>query len=97
VALGGDAQLVESIGQKAEPGVPSSTFGGKQAQTEPRAVIRFGLLAKNPHIALTRTGIGQFSTCEMARFRKLSRPVSPPGFSLWIISGLRGQMHFSFH
>jgi hypothetical protein len=51
VALGGDAQLVESIGHKAEPGVPSSTSGGKQAQTEPRAVIRFGLVAKNPHIA----------------------------------------------
>jgi hypothetical protein len=34
VALCIDAQLVASIRQKAESAVPSSTFGGKQAQTE---------------------------------------------------------------
>jgi hypothetical protein len=41
VALGIAAQLVESIRQKAEAGIPSSTSGGKQAQTEPQAVIRW--------------------------------------------------------
>ncbi len=38
-ALGVAGQLVESIRKKAEPCVLSSTFGGKQAQTEPWAAV----------------------------------------------------------
>jgi len=46
VALGGDAQLVESIGQKAKPGIPSGTFGGKQAQTGARGSHSFWIVGE---------------------------------------------------
>ena len=50
VALGIAAQLIESIREKAEPGIPSSTFNGRQAQTEPWTVIRLDCW---PKIAIT--------------------------------------------
>ncbi len=72
VALGVDTQPVESIEQEAEPGVPSSTFGGKQAQTEPPAVIRFGLSARNPCYTIWRIA-GKASCCR----RSVQNSVTP--------------------
>jgi len=60
VALSIAPQLVESIREQAEPGIPSSTFSGRQAQTEPWTVIRLdcwrniGITLKIP-IAESRT------------------------------------------
>ncbi len=59
----------------------------------PENCLRRGDWRKIPITLITRTGIGQFSTCEIACLRQLSRPHSIQ-FHLVSICSRNSQLHF---